>query len=251
MRNRWSVSLAACLALTILVRADDQADARKVVERAIKASGGGKNLTKFRATTVKFKGKFYQNDSGVAYTGEIVAQYPGQQKLTINFEMGGMAVTFTRVVNKDKGWTKINTMEATALGKAELAEEKEQMYARSLGTLLPLREKGVQLSPVGEVQVGKHNAVGVKVSRKGHRDVNLYFDKKTGLLLKSETIVKAMETGSEVSFEAFYDNYKEVEGIKRPSKMQMKMDGKKYVDIDETTDVTVHDKLDDSEFAKP
>jgi hypothetical protein len=210
MRNRC-MSLVVCLVLTAGNRtawADDQADMLKVVKKGISAIGGERNLRKYRAFTLKFKGKFYANDNGLDYTGELSIQAPAQQKVAITFDMGGQKFTFIQVINKTKGWIKQGTMEATAMPKDQLAEEKEQMYYRSLATLVPLLDKSVKLSPVGEVQIGKAEAIGVKASKQGHRDVNLYFDKKTGLLLKSETVGKQMETDKEVSLETFYEDYK-------------------------------------------
>jgi hypothetical protein len=255
MRNGWGVSLAVVLALAAgnrVARADDQADMKALVAKAIKAAGGEKNLAKYRAVTMKMKGKFYLSDNGLPYTGELAVQYPGQQKITINFESCGQTFTYVGVVNKDKGWEKTGTGEAQAMGKDKLAEAKEQMYAQRLATLLPLRDKGVKLSPVGEVQVGDRAAVGIKVESKGHRDVNLYFDKKTHLLLKTETVAKAMGSDKEVPMETSFEDYKKTEGgVMRPTKMRVKQDGKKFVDVDEISDIQLLEKLDDSDFDKP
>jgi hypothetical protein len=254
MHSKWQISLVLGLTLTLgnaVVRADEAADMKALIAKAIKAMGGEKNLAKYRAATLKFKGKIYFSDTGLPATFEMSVQHPGQQKLTINLENCGQTFTFIQVLNKDKGWEKQGDAEAKAMGKDQLAEEKEQMYARSLTMLLPLRDKGLKLSSVGEVKIDDKDAVGIRVSSKGHRDVNLYFDKKTNLLLKSETVAKAMGSDKEVPAETFFMDYKEQDGVKHPMKLVYKQDGKKFVEVTETTEFKLLEKVDDSEFDKP
>jgi hypothetical protein len=89
------------------------------------------------------------------------------------------------------------------------------------------------------------------VSHQGHRDVSLYFDKETGLLVKSVQTVKAQELGGqEVKQEFFQKDYKEVGGVKVPTKHVFLRDGKKYVEA-EGTEIKLLEKLDDGTFGKP
>jgi len=53
--------------------------------------------------------------------------------------------------------------------------------------LAPLKDKAYTLAPIGEVKVEDRPALGLRVSRKGNRDINLYFDKKTYLRVKTNT----------------------------------------------------------------
>jgi hypothetical protein len=248
MRYRWGLLPAVCVALVVAVpaRADDQADMRKLVDQAIKAMGGEETLAKNKAVTMKFKGKVRINGMDVEYTAEWATQYPDQEKISVS--SNDFSIEF--VVNKDKGWVKENGT-TREMRKEELAEQKAMMYARSVAGLVVLKGKGFKLSPVGEVKVGKHDAMGVKVSHKGRPDVNLYFDTKTHLLVKSETTAKNPETGKEVNQETFYQDYKKADGQKYPSKMKIKRDGQQYVDIDEVTEYKPEEKLDDSVFDKP
>src|SRR5262249_23048421 len=107
-----------------------------------------------------------------------------------------------------------------------------------------------KLSTIGESKIEKRTALGVKVTRKDHRDIDLYFDKETGLLLKSETRVKDDGSGQEVAQESFYDDYKEVQGTKQAMKFTGKRDGKVFVEA-EATEIELAEKLDASVFAKP
>src|SRR5207248_11447730 len=103
----------------------------------------------------------------------------------------------------------------------------EQGYAGWVATLLPLKDKAFTLTTIGEVEVEKRPALGVKVSSKGHRDVDLYFDKESGLLVKTETRLKD-EGGQEVMAETFLRDYKDVEGTKHAMKFAVHRDGKLY-----------------------
>ena len=237
------------LAVAGPVRADDEA-ARKVIDKAIKAHGGAKNLAKFNAVTFTMKGKFYgMSDDGMDFSGEWSLQRPDKIKLEISVDASGMTVKFVQVVNGNKGWTQVmgTTQE---LDKDAMAEAKENFYAERVKTLAPLTGKGFKLEPLGEAKVGKREAVGVKVSHKGHRDVNLYFDKKTSLLLKAERRAKDPMAGTEFTQADLYDDYKEVEGIQHARKLTILRDDKKFV-TGVLSDYKPLEKLDNDVFAKP
>jgi hypothetical protein len=135
------------------------------------------------------------------------------------------------------------------MDKDEVAEEKHtQSYAPWVAQLYPLLDKGFELSTIGESKVEGRPVVGVKVARKGHRDINLYFDKENSTLLRLETRSKdVMGGGGEVAHDVIYNGYKDVGGIKEVQKFTIKRDGKVYLDF-EFTDFHRKDKLDDSVF---
>jgi len=245
------VCLAVALILTTAAAAcaDEQADLKALIDKAIKAGGGEANLAKFKSNVFKGKGTFYGIGNGIEFTGEWAMQLP--EKMRVQIETGGdMKFTFIQVVNGDKFWKKLADMTQEVTDKDEIAEMKEANYAGWVVTLLPLKDKGFQLAPLGEVKVNDRQAIGVRVSHKGHRDVSLYFDKDNGLLVKSETVVKDMMSGQEVTQESLYSDYKEVSGTKRPMKILINRDGKKYIES-EVTEIEPKEKLDDAVFGKP
>jgi hypothetical protein len=231
-------------------RADDQAEVRKVIDRAIKAQGGADKLAKFKAVTLKMKGKFYgMSADGVDYTGEFASQEPDKSRMEITVDVMGTEFKFVRVLNGNKGWTQMMG-QTTALDKDAVTEAKEEIYAGRVNRLVGLLGKDFKLEPVGEVKVGDRPAIGVKVSHKGHRDINLFFDKKTNLLLKAERPAKDPMSGQEFTQTTLYAGYKETDGIKTAHKVTVLRDGKKYV-TGEATEIKAQEKLDDSTFAKP
>jgi outer membrane lipoprotein-sorting protein len=240
-------------ALTVLAaagaaRADDKSDSKAVIAKAIKAVGGEAKLAKSKAETFKGKGKFYGMGDGIDYTGEWSIQAPDKARV----EIKANDFTFVRVVNGDKVWTKLGDNAQEVDDKDQVKEAKENMYADGVASLRPLvKEKGFEFAALGEVKVGDKPAVGVRVSHKGHRDVNLFFDKESGLLLKSETVIKdEMDGGKEKTQETLYGNYKEFGGVKHPTKVTINRDGSKYITL-EISELEPKDKIDDKVFEKP
>jgi hypothetical protein len=186
----------------------------------------------------------------VAMSGTQKEQAPDKLRLEVSLNAGGMDVTIVQVVNGDKGWFGANG-NFDEMSKEQLDEAKEQLHTRQVSELRGLTGKDVKLSPLGESKVGDASAVGVRVSRKGFRDVDLYFDKDKGLLLKSETEgVDVMGGGGKFKAQTLYHDYKKVDGVMRPHKVVVLHDGAPFFDM-EMTKVTAAEKLDDKDFAKP
>jgi len=253
--RRLLIPCALVLALAALGRADDAADAKAVVEKAIQARGGADNLAKYKADVLKVKGAVHVSGLDIDFTGEISFQQPDKSRTVIEGTVMGTNFKSTRVVNGDKGW--IDDLLGAArqqrdMSKEELAEERESQNANSIIRLAVLTDKAYTLSTVGESKVGDKEAVGILVKRKGYRDVSLFFDKKTHLLLKSETRGKDPQGGGDTEFtqEAFYDDYKKVGDLQVAHKQTVKRDGKAYLES-EATEFKPEEKLDDGLFAKP
>ena len=248
MRRVLPLSLVACLCLTPAVYSAEDTP-RQIIEKAIKATGGAKNLAKLKVSRSKFKGTLETQGITANITGETLVQLPGQMKLVINAEVQNQNFTINYVLNGGKGWLDVagNTME---LKGAELEDEKEGLYAEQARNLLPLlQDKAYRLTPLGDLKVEGRDTVGIKVSSPGHKDINLYFDKKTGLLAKDER--RALdENKQEVTEEAFYSSYREVDGVQVPGKLVVHQDGNKLFEV-EVTDYAFPGHIDETEFARP
>ena len=243
------LAVAVVLSAAVTARADD-ADAKAIVDKALRAHGGADTVAKFSATTTKFKGTVHSMGQALPFTGEIATQGADRVKVDVEAEAAGMKFRFVSVLSGDKGWIKAPGADTKEMDKDELAEAKEQAHAGWVASLVPLTGKGLTLAKIGEVEIDKRPALGVKVSGKGRRDVDLYFDKETGLLVKAESRVKDEGSGQEVTQESFYADYKDVQGVKYAMKITVKRDGKPYVE-GEVTDVEFAEKLDAGVFAKP
>jgi hypothetical protein len=155
-----------------------------------------------------------------------------------------------QVYNGKKGWASMlgQTMEVEG---DQLDEMKEEAYSNYLEQLYPLlHEKQFELKAVEGDKVDDKPTVGVKVISKGHKDMTLYFDKDSGLLVKSRKKSKDPNAGQEVEAETYYKDYKEINGVKQSMKQLLKHDGKKFLEA-EITDMKLLDKIDPSTFEKP
>jgi outer membrane lipoprotein-sorting protein len=257
MGKQWCVPMVVIvlLALDASTLADEKADAMAVLDKAIKALGGEAKLKTVKAATWKGKGKFYGlGGEGIDYTGDWAFHGAQKYRVILDVELMGQKFRQTIVVNGDKGWIKNNDM-VMPMDKDMLAEQKEQLYANWIGFVNPLvlKEKTFELSPIGEIKIDNRTAVGIRAASKGHRDLNLYFDKETYLPLKCEWRVKdlqGVQGGKEVTQEVFPSDYQDVDGLKIAVKVLVKWDGKKYVEA-ELSDLKNEEKLDDSVFAEP
>jgi hypothetical protein len=246
----WCLSAGVLVALTSFARADDQADAKAIVEKAIKAQGGAEKLSKNKSVTTKQKGKFYGFGDGIDYTLDSATQPPDRIRNEIKGEANGTPFSFIQVIQGEKGWNSANG-QTDELGDEQLKEAKENLYANWVAQLLPITGKDFTLTPLGDVKVGDKEAVGVKVSSKDHRDISLFFDKKTGMLIKRETIVKdLMGGGDEQKEEVLFLEYKEKDGVHYASKININRNDKKYIES-EIVEYKPSEKLDDKVFEKP
>ncbi len=227
----------------------DDAASRAIVEKAIERLGDADRLAKFHAMTSKLKGTIQLNGARISFTGEINLQGGTQQRISVSLLIDSQAITFASIVNQSGGWQKIND-NTIDMSPDQLADAKESAYTAWVTTLLPLRDKAFKLAPFGEVEIDGRKVVGVNVTREGHRSLNLFFDKETYRLVRSDATVRDEMTFKDVSEETTYGDYKAFEGIQHPTKLKIKRDGLSYAEL-EVEDFKASEKIDDSTFAKP
>jgi hypothetical protein len=131
-----------------------------------------------------------------------------------------------------------------------LNEFKEQAHAMQMLQGLSLKDKALKLSIIGEEKINNKPAIGVKVEKEGHKPIDIFFDKATGLVAKSQRRVRDMQSGQEANEERVITEYQDVGGRKLAKKVEVKRDGKPYVEL-EVLEAKLLDKIDDSEFAEP
>jgi hypothetical protein len=232
-------------------RADDQAEMKALLDKATKALGGKATLAKFKGFTAKGKGKILVG-GGVSFTEESYWQVPGQYRFDLDLDIMGNQISEKIILNGTKGWIKIQD-QIVKLPKDTLTAFRDLFHAIRLAMRpMDAKEKAFQLSPLGELKIGGQVAIGVKITRKGYPDVDLYLDKKSSLPVQCEIRSKDDENGKEVAHTISFSDYKEFGELKLKTfaKMVWKKDGKKYVER-ETTEIKAEEKLDGDLFAKP
>jgi outer membrane lipoprotein-sorting protein len=249
LRLAFTGALAALLLTGSRSFAAEDKNARAIIDRAIAAQGGEANLEKNSAVTAKFKGKFHSPAGDGTMTGTIHSQQPDKLRFEMKLNAGGGEFTILSVIDGGKGWFSFDGS-AQEMDKEMMAEAREQIHAGQVTDLRGLHAPDVKLSPLGEIKVGTTQATGVRVSRKGYRDVNLYFDKDKALLLKSETRGKDPMSGEEFTEVKLYGDYKKANGLLVPYKIDATRDGKPHTEL-EFTEVILAQKFPESTFAKP
>lgn len=240
---------AAVLAFAPAVRAADEP--KDIIAKAIKAHGGEEKLTKLQAGTSKNKGKLQVPGIGeVEFTSNNAFMLPDKLKEEVELTIGGQKISILTLMSGDTITIEANGMAVPVDDnvKKTLANAKHLAKVARLTTLV--KDTGYELSLIGESEVNKAKAVGVKVVMKGQSDVNLYFDAKTNLLVKTESRTIDPMTGNEVNEERMPQDYeKNADGLPMPKKVTVLRDGKPYMEA-EVVEMKYVEKLDDSEFKK-
>lgn len=228
-----------------------QDGARAIVERAILAQGGEAKVAKLRTMRIKVEGTtdFVPGQPNLPFTIEDTWQMPNQYKTSFTFQLQGRKFTQTQVIDGEKGWIQSDG-QAQDMPKEAVTEMMEQKYEEDLDRFGFLKEKGMELSVLNEIKVDGKPAVGVLVKSNGHRDVKLYFDKASRLLVKRDQRVLDPSSSKEVRQEVIFSEYQEKDGLKHYKKIVAFRDGRKVIDA-RVTDLEFFPKLDANVFAKP
>jgi len=242
------VGIVASLGGSAVSAADD--DPKDIITKAIKAHGGEEFLTKHSAGRSKNKGKIDIPGVGeIEFTQEVAYMIPGRTKESLEMTIAGQKVTVMTLINGDAVSLIVNGKEMDLDDKVK-GVTKDASYILKLARFVPLlKDKGYELSLIGEDKVEGKPVVGVRIASKGHKDISAYFDKKTHLLAKIEH--RSVDpSGKEINEERIIAEYgKDKAGIPIPKRVVIKHDGKTFLDA-EVLEVTFHEKIDDSEFKK-
>jgi hypothetical protein len=229
--------------------ADDDKEAKAILDKAIKALGGEDKLAAVKAASWKYKGKITFGGQDNDFTGLSVVQGMDHFRQEFEGEFGGNKLKGVLVVNGDKGWRYFgeNGME---LDKNGLTNEKRNLVMQIAPiTLVPLKGKDFKLQTAGEEKVDGKAAVGVKVTGPDGKDFKLFFDKESGLPVKM-TAEKVPGFGGDAKQETTFGGYKEMDGIKKATKVATKRDGEKFLEI-EVTEFKVLKEVDKKTFEEP
>lgn len=250
MRTISCALLLAC-ALVGGVRADDANAVKELLAKVTTAYGGAEKAAKLQAVTLKGKATASESGADITFSFDISVQGLDSIKMDAEVSAGGQTHRIIMVVHGDKGWAHNATENKTEEAPKEVVPMVRQFLTALRAASLPqgLNLKDIQLAHGGEGKVNDTEAVILRIARKEFNDITLYFDKKSGLPLKSETRVKE-PTGTEFNLEFFYSNIKKIDGVPHPHRVKMTRDGKDLAEI-EFSEIKLAQKFDASTFAKP
>jgi hypothetical protein len=246
---RMRTSLLSLLGAATFVVAASGQQPRELVERAIKAHGGADRLSRQRLMREQASGVVHAAGTTKDVTSETLIRHPSQFRNARTMRVSGKPWHITQVLDGDRGWLNENGVTSQAEERT-LAGWREQAHAHYLATLTPLlaADKGYELAALDEVKINGRAAQGIKVSCKGHREVRLWFDRESGLLVRKD--FQAREGGKEAVQEEVFSDFKEFDGLKRPTRVVISFNGVTQAELT-ITDVRFLDRVDDKEFARP
>jgi hypothetical protein len=231
------------------VLADVTADATAVIDKAIAALGGAEKLAAVKAATWKTKGKIILQGQENKMSSTVTVQGLDHSRQEFEGEFNGDEVKGVNVMAGDKGWWKFGET-ARELDKDALENQKRTIYLQAVAaTLLPLKDPGVKFEAVTEEKVGDKPAVAVKAKSPDGKEMQIFFDKESNLPVKQVAKVTDFR-GNEYVQEATYSDYKDFNGIKRATKIELKRDGQKFGE-QEITEFKVLEEVEPSTFAEP
>jgi hypothetical protein len=237
------LAAASVAALTAPARADDP---KAVIEKAIKAHGGADKLDKYKGYKATVKGTIVAGGMEIEVKGDTVVAYPDKVKVKGTLSVGGMDLSILQIVTPTKAKFTINGMNMD-LPDEELAEQRFSAYVVGLTQLTPLLKGDTfTLKAAADGDVDGKPAVGVVVSSKDRKDVTLYFDKASGLLVKTSR--QGRDEGKEVLEEQILGDYKAVDGVQMPHKETVLKAGTRNQEFT-TEKYEMLEKVDESEFA--
>jgi hypothetical protein len=237
------------LGLGQLALADDDQDVKVVIDKAVKALGGAEKLTAAKIVVWKYKGKLHINESDNDFSTKVTAKGIDHFRQEFEGEFDGSSIKGVSVLDGDKAWRKIGD-DANKLEDTALANEKRTIYLQIVPEM-PLLLKGAEFKVEAgeEAKVGGKPAAVIKVTGPDGKDFELYFDKESGLPVRMTATVADYQ-GDDYKQDWAFSNYKDFDGLKRATKVEIKRNDKKFVDF-EVSEFKVLDKVDPKTFAEP
>lgn len=247
-------SLGALLALTLVgglapaARADE-AEAKAVLDKAIKALGGEEKLGKAQAISWKSKGKITFGENENPFNSQTIIQGLDRYHGEFEGEFNGNPFKGITVLDGKKGWRKFgdNVME---MDDDAVTNERRTIYLQVIPvTLVALKGQGFKLDSAKGEDVSGKPTDAIKATGPDGKDFTIYFDKEKNLPVKLVANVVGFN-GEEFTQETTFADYKDFDGIKKATKVVAKRDGQTFLDS-EVTDFKAMDKADPGAFAEP
>src|SRR6266436_3549912 len=191
-----------------------QEEPGKIVEQCGKAAGGGKELS--RIQTLTLEGTF-ASDNGKTGTYTLDTKLPNRYYS----ELLAGEKNLIEAYNGKSAWHQSAAGElGTLVGPEGMQLEAAAQYYNS--RLLNLKKSKITLGLVGHAQVRGKDAVQLEVTTATGVKRQVFFDAQTHLIVKEAATVGGVEE------EILYDDYRTVDGVKLPYKIELHRGSDKY-----------------------
>jgi len=183
--------------------------ARALLDRAIAAAGGREALARHTAFGWHGKATIYAGNRKIQIEGDWQIEPPDRSKV-VTFEIDkGPGSARSMVIEGNRGWSLVGGKEQP-LPEAILDNERDQFYLYYLRRLEPLTRDGSTLKAIA----GDNDDPGLRISRPGRRDVDMFFDKDSYLVDRMITRITDPSSGREVLEELKFMGTIESNGVR-------------------------------------
>jgi len=207
MRRATSfLSLALCIATSAsTLRAQEPA---KIVSEYVKAAGGSKALSKIQTETLE--GAFNNPADGKPSTYTFSLKLPN--RCYSEFVLGDK--NLIEAYNGKSAWHQTPNGElSTVLGQQGQQLEAASLYYNS--RLLNLKKHKLAVAFIGHAQVRGKDALQLELTTPTNIRRELFFDPQSHLIVKESGPVAGLDE------EILYDDYRSVDGVKLPYKIEL------------------------------
>lgn len=255
MRHLSVVFVFLAGAGVVVANDDAEEQARTEITKAIKATGlEGRPIPKAFRWKTKFSIDILDKNlewQEVKVAKTLTIAFPFQFKEVDDYTVRGETKAMTLIFDGKKGWGEFDG-KVNALEEAGFRDAHEMSnYVEATHYLTPLLDKKkYQLKSIGMTFVEGRRANEIHVSREGYRDMKLFFDYKTHLLVKTERISNDQRTGAEVTEYRVFRSHQKVNGRMIPAIVAVFIH-EELVQEQHLVDYTELNIVDANEFAAP
>lgn len=222
-----ALTLVGILSGTLAHAADGDKAAHAILDKALKAHKAS-TLKSVEVHLWKAKGTMEMAGQKMTYDVIYSFQLPDKFRFDLSMKAGDMDVKLTAATDGKTAWESMGPMvQEMAEMKAEMFHH--QVYTMNVSHLLPLKGKGYKITALDEKKVADKPALGLRIEHKGRPEVRLFFDKESGLLVKSETKIYDEFSGKKVEQETYFTDYSTKDGVVTFGKLTIERAGKPFI----------------------
>lgn len=216
----------------------------EIIKKAIDARGGLEKIKAVQSERISGQISFAQGIEGT-----LILELKRPHKLYSEISVEGQKVL--RVYDgKSAGWTVNPFMEnkgVTEMSAEELKEMPDE--ADGDGPLVDYKAKGSRVELVGKEDAEGKPVYRLKITSKTGEVRSYLIDSGTFLTIKWEGIRKVAD--QDLPWECNLSEYREVEGLKFPFKIDQGSPGTEYRQMLTVEKIEINPKIEDSHFTKP
>ena len=184
-------------------------DANRIIEQYLKAAGGNKSIS--RIQTVSIDGEFSNGSEAKPGTYSFRAKQPNRYYTEIQSE----GKTLIESYNGKSAWHQAEAGEiATLLGPQALEMEAAALYYNA--RLQGLTKRKIGAASKGRAQVRGRDALQVELTYPTGVQWEVYFDPQSHLIVEEKATIAGIPR------DIFYDDYRNVDGLKLPYKLEVR-----------------------------